>query len=221
MKREDYRAILMQNPFFMGMDEGEIDAALDAMRSSVRSFGKEEVILHAGDVTANMGIVLSGSVRIESIDMWGNRTILSHIGPGEVFAETYAYIPGETLLVDAVSNEDSSILMLRLDALHKAGSDLAWRRKILDNLLAISLRKNLLLSGRIFNTSPKSLRGRVMSYLSSVSLQTGSPEFEIPFDRQQMADYLSVERTALSKELGRMRSEGIIEFRKNHFKLIK
>ena len=86
-------------------------------------------------------------------------------------------------------------------------------------MLTISMRKNLMLSGRSFHTSPKTIRGRVMAYLSSMSLQAGSDEFDIPFDRQQLADYLNVERTALSKELGRMQKEELITVRKNHFRL--
>ena len=85
------------------------------------------------------------------------------------------------------------------------------------NLLTISAHKNLHLSGRSFHISPKTVRGRVMAYLNTVSLQKHSKEFDIPFDRQQLADYLNLERTALSKELGRMQKEGLIWTRKSHF----
>ena len=166
-----------------------------------------------------MGLVLGGSVRIESNDVWGNRAILSHVEAGQVFAETYALLRDETLLVDAVANQACSVLMLSIGSLGRAGDSSIWRLKLISNMLSISMRKNLMLSGRIFHTSPKGIRGRVMSYLSSVSLQTGSDEFDIPFDRQQLADYLNVERTALSKELGRMQRDGIIIVRKNHFRL--
>ena len=91
----------------------------------------------------------------------------------------------------------------------------------MSNLLTISAHKNLHLSGRSFHTSPKSIRGRVMSYLNSVSIQTGKREFDIPFDRQQLADYLNVERTALSKELGKMQKDGYFTVRKNHFLILK
>ena len=92
-----------------------------------------------------------------------------------------------------------------------------WTMKLITNLLLISSYKNLLLSGRSFHTSPKTIRGRVMAYLTSVSLQKHSREFDIPFDRQQLADYLNLERSALSKELGKMQKEGILTTRKNHF----
>jgi CRP-like cAMP-binding protein len=96
-----------------------------------------------------------------------------------------------------------------------------WKEKLLKNLLLITSRKNLHLSGRSFHTSPKSCRGRLLSYLNAVSLQKGSSEFDIPFDRQQLADYLNLERTNMSKELSRMQKEGILECRKSHFKLLE
>lgn len=125
------------------------------------------------------------------------------------------------MLVDVRTNEDCRILFLYVGFLTDRSFSASWKEKILKNLLLISSHKNLALSGRSFHTSPKSCRGRLLSYLNSVSMQKRSLEFDIPFDRQQLADYLNLERTNMSKELGKMRDEGIILFRKNHFKLIK
>ena len=211
---------LKKTAVFRGMTDEELDAALSALRASVKEYEKDQVILHAGTPTDIMGLVLEGSVRIESNDMWGNRSIFSHVEKGQVFAETYALVPDEALLVDAVANQDCRILMLRIGFLSEEKQDTAlWRLKLMSNMLSVSVRKNLVLSGRSFHTSPKTIRGRVMAYLSSMSLQKESDEFDIPFDRQQLADYLNVDRTALSKELGRMRKEGLIDARKNHFRL--
>lgn len=168
-----------------------------------------------------MGLVLEGSVTIKSDDVWGNRTILSHVGPGQFFAETYAFLKGAVLLVDVCANEDCRVLFFRLDGLQNPpGHADLWRIRLLSNLLTISSRKNLILSGRSFHTSPKTIRGKVLAYLHSVSLQRRSREFDLPFDRQQLADYLSVERTALSKELGKMRDAGLIAFHRNHFVIL-
>lgn len=204
---------------FKGMSDIEADAAMKALAAAEHSFAKDEIILHAGDTTDVMGMVLEGSVRIESNDVWGNRTILSHVGAGQVFAETYAFLKDEPLLVDAVANQDSRVLLLNIGSIGRSNDSSAWRLRLISNMLSISMRKNLMLSGRIFHTSPKGIRGRVMSYLNSISLQTGSAEFDIPFDRQQLADYLNVERTALSKELGKMQRDGLLRVKKNHFKL--
>ena len=213
--------LLKSSVVFRGMTDDELAAALAALKASEKDYVKDEVILHAGSTTDTMGLVLEGSVRIESNDMWGNRTILSHVGESQVFAETYSIVKDSPLLVDAVANEDCRILMLRTGTMGVYTRDSSlWRLKLISNILDISMRKNLMLSGRSFHTSPKSIRGRVMAYLSSIALQEGSDEFDIPFDRQQLADYLNVERTALSKELGKMQRDGLISTKKRHFRLL-
>lgn len=208
-------AMLQSVPLFRGMTSAEASAALEALHAQEQEYPKGAVLLHAGSVTRQMGLVLSGSVTIESNDMWGNRTILSHVGAGQCFAETYALLPGEPMLVDVTVNESCRILFLQVQGL--SGRREPWAGKLLANLLMISVQKNLHLSGRSFHTAPKTIRGRVQSYLNAVALQTGRRAFDVPFDRQQLADYLNVERTALSKELGRMQKEGLVRVRKNHF----
>lgn len=142
---------------------------------------------------------------------------MSNISTGHVFAETYA-LTGEPLMVDAVASETSVILFLDIDKLMSSQfENTHCKDTILNNLLHISIQKNLTLSNRIFCTSPKTIRERLLIYLSNESRKAGSQEFVIPFDRQQLADYLNVDRSALSKELGKMRDEGLIEFRKMHF----
>ena len=205
---------------FRGMSEKEISDALEGLRAVTKKYKKGATILHAGSVTKRMGLVLEGSVTIENNDVWGNRTIFSHVGKNQFFAETYGLLANEPMLVDVVANEDCNILFLSISSLGRGFPDQeSWTAKIMSNLLIISTQKNLTLSGRIFHTAPKTIRGRVMSYLNSVSIQKGMTEFDIPFDRQQMADYLNLDRTALSKELRKMKDDGLIDFHKNHFHL--
>ncbi len=204
---------------FKGMTEDDRAEAVKGLRGREKSFEKDELILHAGSPTATMGVVLAGSVTIENNDLWGNRTILGHVGTGGVFAEAYALLEEESMLVDVRANEGCRILMLDLTQLRRGSWQTAWQQKIALNLLRISAQKNRNLSERSFHTSPRTIRGRVLSYLDAASRKKGSSEFEIPFDRQQMADYLNVERTALSKELGKMRRAGLIEFHKSRFRL--
>ena len=209
-----------QSALFRAMTEEEIADCVSALSAQTRHYGKGSVILHAGDSTSRLGIVLSGSVTIESNDIWGNRTVLNHVDSGGCFAETYALLPGSVLLVDVVANEDCRILSLDVGGLLQMPAESAWHRKFVGNLLLVTSHKNLSLSGRSFHTAPKTIRGRILSYLNAVSLQKHSAAFDIPFDRQQPADYLNVERTALSKELGKMRADGLIRCRKNHFTLL-
>ena len=212
--------ILQRSILFRGLTPEEISAALAFFHAEEKNYKKAAVILHAGSQTDRMGLVLEGSVTIENNDVWGNRTILSHIGKGQFFAETYAYLPNEPMLVDVVANENCRILFLRIGSLRRISDPTGpWGMIFVSNLFSISAHKNLTLSGRSFHTAPKTIRGRVMSYLNTVSLQKGSYEFDIPFDRQQLADYLNLERSALSKELGKMQRDGLITVRKNHFKI--
>lgn len=213
--------IISKTILFRDMSEDEIHACLNTLKSQEKTYKKGTIILHAGEETDRMGLVLDGSVTIESNDVWGNCTILTHVPIGQFFAETYALLPGEVMLVDVKANEDCKILFITIGSFFSKISSSSWKEKLTRNLLTISAYKNLTLSGRSFHTSPKSARGRILAYLNTVSLQKHSVEFDIPFDRQQLADYLNLERTNMSKELGKMQREGIIECRKSHFKLIK
>ncbi len=210
---------LKDNVLFKGLTDDEITDCLKELKAAEKSYKKDTLILHAGDVTKRMGLVLGGSVTIESNDIWGNCTILSHVGRGQYFAETYALLPNEVMLVDVRANEDCRILFLNVGGAFNSSSE--WSGKLTRNLLMISAHKNLTLSGRNFHTSPKSARGRILSYLNTVALQKHTNEFDIPFDRQQLANYLNLERTNMSKELTRMKNDGLIECRKHHFKLLR
>ena len=213
--------LLKKSILFKDMTDTERNECLLTLNAHRKSYKKGNAILHAGDLTDQMGMVLSGSVTIESNDMWGNRTILSHVGSGQFFAETYALLTEEVMLVDVMANENCQILFIHIGDLISNMQNAVWSHKLYRNLLMISSLKNLTLSGRGFHTAPKSARGRILAYLNTVSLQKRSTEFDIPFDRQQLANYLNLERTNMSKELTRMRKEGIIECRKNHFNLLK
>ena len=195
-----------------------LEKMIPCFRPIVKRYEKGETILNAGSATERMGLVLDGSVTIESNDAWGNRTIISHVERDQVFAETYALLENEPMLVDVTASEVSRVLFLRSGRIQGLTNSLRpWVLKYIANLLTISAHKNLILSGRSFHIAPKTIRGRVMAYLNSVSLQKNSREFDIPFDRQQLADYLNLERSALSKELGKMQRDGLISCRKNHF----
>ena len=207
---------------FHQMSAEDISSALYGLRAQEKQYKKASTILSAGRLTESMGLVLSGSVTVQSNDLWGNRTILSHVCAGDFFAGTFAWLPDRVMLVDVVANEDCRILFLNVSLLRDLSPEQhPWTARLTANLLTIAAQKNLMLTGRIFHTTPKSARARIMAYLNSVSLQKQSREFDIPFDRQQLADYLNLDRSAMSKEIGRMRSEGLIRARKKHFVLLE
>ncbi|MDO4862651.1 MAG: Crp/Fnr family transcriptional regulator [Ruminococcus sp.] len=212
-------SVLCSSALFRGFSESEVSELTQQLAAREKRYKKGELILSAGDITGRMGFVTDGSVTVESNDMWGNRTILNLVGRGQFFAETYAVLPDEPLLVDVCANEDCRIVFLDMKGLHKLGEGV--KSRLLGNLLTITARKNLHLSSRSFHTAPRQVRGRIMAYLNTVSVQKQSREFDIPFDRQQLADYLNVERSVLSNELSEMQRDGLIRCRKNHFEILR
>jgi CRP/FNR family transcriptional regulator, dissimilatory nitrate respiration regulator len=215
----DY-VFLSKTPLFHGSKPDEIKSMLNCLGAAVRQFESGSVIFHAGDTTESMGLVLSGAVTIESIDLNGKKSILGHNGPGELFAETYACIPGEPLMVDVCTSGQTEILFLHAQRmLTTCPHGCSYHRTLIRSLLAVTAKKNLALSQRMLYTAPRSIRERLISYLSSMMHRSGSPSFTIPFDRQQLADYLNVDRSALSHELSKMTEEGILTTNKNYFVL--
>ena len=206
------------SPLFQGLSAEEWAALERSGCLRTKSYPRHAVIFHAGEQVHALGVVLRGTVHIENLDLWGSKSILSSISAGQAFAETYAFC-GEALMVDAVAAEHCEILFLHTAALTDARIEPALKDKLLRRLLAVSMRKNLSLSQRIFCTTPKTVRGRLLTYFSAQAARSGSLQFEIPFNRQQLADYLNLDRSALSKELCKMRDEGLLTFEKNRFAL--
>ena len=158
--------------------------------------------------------MLSGTVHILREDFWGSRSIVGLAGPGEIFAESYA-LAGEPLEVSVLAASDARVLFLRVEtALTGCG-------QLTRNLTALLAEKNLTLTRKMRHMARRTTREKLLSYLSAQALRSGGPEFDIPMDRQQLADYLAVDRSAMSAALGKLRDEGVLEFRKNHFRLLE
>ena len=209
---------MIQSPIFQNITDKDWNEMRQHALLRELSYEKNAVIFHTGQMTEEIGVVVNGCIHIENIDLLGNKSILSDISAGQVFAETYAFCE-EPLMVDVVAAADSTILFLNVKKmLLPQYNSYHWQTTMRNNLLISAMHKNLILSQRIFCTTSKTIRGRILTYLSAQALkQNNARSFEIPFDRQQLADYLNVDRSALSKELGKMQEEGIITFRKNFF----
>lgn len=213
---------LSKTALFRGTTPQEVDGMLSCLGAEQRSFSKNEMIYRTGDLVASLGMVLSGNVLIENDDLWGNTTVLDSVGPGHIFAETYACATGEPLMVNVVAAGAVNVLFLNVNrVLQVCSHTCTHHNKLIRNLLTISAQKNLNLSRKIFHTSSKSIRGRLLSYLSYQAVCHGSRAFTIPFNRQQLADYLNVDRSALSNELSKMQREGLLTVDKNHFSLLQ
>lgn len=200
---------LSSTPLFRGLTPEETGRALEALDARRKTFTKEELLLQAGQCVTHMGLVLKGRVHIEHLDVWGSKTLLGQAGEGDLFAETYACLPQEPLLVNVTAACDGEALFLSAHRLLHPGSE-PWLQQMAQNLLQIAARKNLGLARRNLYTAPKTIRGRVMAYFSALSVKNGSLTFYLPFDRQQLADFLGVDRSALSSTLSQMQRDGLL-----------
>lgn len=213
---------LTNTQLFRGIDSSDISPLLSCLGAIERKFKKGDIILTEGEPTDQMGVVLSGMALIEHCDVWGNRILLGNAAPGAVFAESYACIPGEPLQISVVASEDTSVLFLNVGkVLTTCTNSCEFHTKLVRNLLTVCAGKSLDLSRRILHSTSKSIRGRLMSYFSECIKKTGSYSFEIPYNREQLASYLGVDRSAMSNELSKMKKEGLIQYHKNHFTIIE
>ena len=217
---EQYLFILRNSPFFQGMTEDEILSVLHCVSATVLSKKKDAYILRVGDSTESMGLVLSGSVLVLQEDLWGHRNIIHRIGPGEYFAEPFAATAGSVLNVSVVADEDSEIMLLNMERFLKiCPHACAHHSRMVRNLVSVMAKRVLDLNEKLTHMAKRSTREKLLSYLSAESMRQGKLSFTIPYDRQQLADYLSVERAAMSVELSKLQKEGLLKTNRNHFEL--
>lgn len=214
----DYYHFLLNSALFAGISECEAKSMMHCLQFYTKTYQKQETIFHIGDHTECFGIVLLGSVNLENSDVWGNTSLLDRVRPGQSFAEAYACAQDAPVMVDVIAAEPTEILFLNSrKILTSCSPACAYHSRLIRNLLCMTARKNLVLTRKIVHCTPKTIRERVLSYLSDQSILHGSCQFEIPFNRQQFADYLNVDRSALSKELSLMKRDGLLDFKKNRF----
>lgn len=203
---------LTQTSLFSGISQADLSALLSCLAAVERRYSKGAVILAEGEPTQWMGLVLEGRAIISCADVWGKSSILGFAEPGAVFGEAYACVLGEALLISVCAAEETRVLFLNVGKLLTVcGNACPFHARLIRNLLSISAGKNLQLSRRIFHTTPKSIRGRLLSYFSECAKKSGSLTFTLPFNRQQLADYLGVDRSAMSSELSKMQRVGLIQ----------
>jgi len=218
---ENYLPLLQKSPLFASMEPQQITSVLHCVGAVVREAGAGEYILRAGERTQAMGLLLSGSALAVQDDLWGQRNIMGKILPPDTFAEPFAATPGAVLNVSIVSNVRSSVLFLDISRLLTVCSETCPQHaRLIRNLVCVLAQKNLQLNEKITHMSKRRTREKLLSYLSSQALRSGSVEFDIPFDRQQLADFLCIERSAMSAELSKLQKEGLLETDRSHFRLI-
>ncbi|BFJ85661.1 Crp/Fnr family transcriptional regulator [Ruthenibacterium sp. CLA-JM-H11] len=210
------------SPLFAGLDAAQRAVLLRDLSAGQKEYEKGQTILRTGQRVTALGLVLRGGANVVRRDAWGNENILDHVRPGQVFAEAYACVPDALLLVDVTAAEPTCVLFLEPARLWREDMPASGPHlRFLHNLLQAAAAKNLVLTRKIGHITPHTIRERLLSYLSAEAVRQGADVFDIPFNRQQLADYLCVERSALSGELSRAQRDGLLRFHKNHFELCR
>lgn len=215
---KEFFSVIRSSLLFSGISEQEFSSMRTCLKAENKNFPKGAFVLRAGDTAESIGLVLSGNVLIVQEDIWGNRNILSKAGPGQAFAAAYACAPGSRLNVSVMAETPVTAMFINVKRiLDVCPSACSHHSRVLRNLLGELAEKNLRLGEKLTHMGQRTTRAKIMSFLSAEAQRRRACEFEISFSRQQFADYLGVERSGLSQELGRLKKEGLLDYHKSHF----
>lgn len=216
-----YISILQRSQLFAGVGEANIEAMLDCLSANLRDYKKGEYVLRGGERVDNVMLLASGSLNIQKDDFWGNRSIVNHISAGEMFGEAYATPDSIPILNDVIALEDSDVMFFDFRKIFTVCSSACrFHTTVVQNLFFAISEKNRQLVQKLGHMSRRTTRDKLISYLSEQAKRNGSSTFSIPFNRQQLADFLCVDRSAMSNELCKMRDEGLLTFERSRFTLI-
>ena len=211
--------ILRNTGLFEGIEDGEMETMLKCLGAFTRRYAKDEFLFRRGDRTDCLGVVLSGNVRGVREDWWGNRTVLGDAGREKVICTDYA-CTSDPLDVSIVATEPTEVMFLDVGrAANVCNSSCEFHNRLVKNLMRNLAGTSMVMNRRLDQLAKRSTREKICAFLSDQARAAGSSDFMIGMNRQEMADYLGVDRSAMSTELGKMQREGIIEFQKNHFVL--
>lgn len=216
-----YLEILKKCPLFERIEEDNLLRILTCLGARVVSFDKKYTIFAEGTPAKHLGIILSGSAQIIQIDYYGNRNILANISKSEVFAEAFACAEVASLPVSVIANEPCEVMLIDCGhILHTCENNCIFHQDLIFNLMKDLATKTILFHQKIEITSKRTTRDKLLTYLMSESKKANRSDFDIPFDRQELADYLEVDRSGLSAEISKLRKEGVLESEKKHFILL-
>ncbi len=216
-----YFEVLKSAALFKDIDESDLRSLLTCLGANEELYEKGQTVFFSGEKIDRFGIVLSGQVQIVQDDYYGNRSILANINKGNLFGESFAYAEIKALPVSVVTTAESKLLLINCQRLAAAcAMACGFHGRLIKNMLNIVSMKNIMLTQKIEFTSKRTTREKLLAYLSSEAGKAKNSRFCIPFNRQELADYLSVERSAMSAELSKLRDAGVLKFRKNQFELL-
>ena len=218
---KDFFDILRECPLFDRIGDEGLKEMLGCLNAKERSYKKGDAVFAEGDKAKYLGIVLEGNVQLVRVDYYGNRSILANIEPPQLFGEAFACAGLKSLPVDAVAATDTKILLLDAQRIARpCGNACPCHGQTILNLLHIVAKKNLVLHQKIEITSKRSTREKLMTYLLLQAKKAKSHTFTVPYDRQELADYLEVDRSGLSAEISKLRNEKVLECRRSTFTLL-
>ena len=209
--------IIKHNPLFSGINYADFEAMLDCVAARTGCYRKDEVILMTGLPVNFIGVILSGGVTITKEDADGNAVILAAFGEPELFGEVFACAGIEYSPVTVRATEDTELLLINYRKII-GDTSCPFHSKLIENMLRLIAKKNLLLNQKIDILAKRAVRDKIMAFFDAH--RKGSDKFHIPYNREEMARYLCVDRSALSKELCKMRDEGVIAFHRNKFEIL-
>ena len=212
--------ILKKCPLFEHIEEENLMRMMTCLGAKIIEFDRKYTILSEGSKAKHIGIVLTGSVSVVQNDFYGNRSILSSIGPSEMFAEAFACAEVDAIPVSVIANETSAVMLIDCShILHTCSNNCGFHQQLIYNLMKDLAKKTLVYHEKIDITSRRTTKDKLLAYLALQAKKNGRNDFDITFDRQELADYLEVDRSGLSAEISKLKNEGIIDCRKNHFSI--
>lgn len=222
MDISSYIELLTKISLFEGIEEKDIGGMLGCLQANKKKFLKNETILRAGEVVSHLGIILSGRGQIIREDIMGNRNILSNLEVGDMFAEAFACAGSQRLPFQVVAITDCTVMFLDYRRIvTTCSSSCYFHTSLIHNMMKILAVKNVLLTQKMEHMTKRSTREKLLSYLSEQAAKSNSKIFSVPFNRQELADYLCVDRSAMSNELSKLKDEGLIDYDRSDFRLLK
>ena len=218
---KNYFNVLRQCPLFQMIEDDHLLHLVKCLDAKITNFSKKETIIYEGSHVKQIGILLSGSAQIIQMDYYGNRTILSTVEPSELFAEAFACADIPTIPVSVVANEPCEVMLIDCKRLLTTCTvSCGFHHQLIYNLMKNLAMKTILFSQKLEITSKRSTQDKLMTYLMIQAKKAQSDIFDIPFDRQELADFLEVDRSGLSAVISKLKKEGILKCHRNHFELL-
>ncbi len=218
---KNYFDILSKSPLFYEVEHSDIKCVLKCLNAKIKKFDKESIIIFQGDRIEQIGIILSGRIRISKNDFMGNKNILAELSQSDIFGETLvsAQIKKSPVTVEAVTG--CEIMLIDYNRIiTTCSSACVFHTKLIENMVKVLAEKNLMLNNKLEILSKRSIREKLMQYFIFQAEMKKSREFDIPFSKNALADFICVDRSAMSRELSKMCDEKLISYDKSHFEIL-